>query len=157
MRTGIISRTVLLPAGQKEIYEHLKKTDTLNYIAKPYASFERIPVEDTTEKETKEENGDCWEEGADYVFSLKIFGGIPIGLHRVHILHFDEEEVSTLEGNSKVPIWNHRIVLNPVSDETCEYTDELEIGAGFWTGAVCLFARSFLKHRQKKWLKLLEK
>ena len=153
MRTMTVSRTVVLPDGKKNVFEHLKKMETLQNVSKPYASFERIMEQEEAVRPDHNE----WQEAADYAFSLTVFHCLPVGIHRIHILHFDADEISTLEGNEKVPIWNHRIILQPVTDESCIYTDELEIGAGMPTALVCLWAKLYLRHRQRKWVKLLRK
>lgn len=54
-----------------------------------------------------------------------------------------------------VPTWNHRILLKPLGEKESQYTDVVEIYAGWKTPFVCLWAKIFYSHRHKKWLKLL--
>lgn len=42
-----------------------------------------------------------------------------------------------------------------IDDNVTEYTDEVEIYAGWKTPIVYLWAKMFYGHRQKKWIKLL--
>ena len=42
-------------------------------------------------------------------------------------------------------------------DGTTDYSDEVEINAGWKTIFVYWWAKSFYSHRQRKWLKLLKK
>ena len=63
--------------------------------------------------------------------------------------------ISTEERNKLVPLWNHRIYLEAIDQKTTRYTDEVEIGAGWKTLFVALWAKMFYAHRQRKWQKLL--
>lgn len=48
-------------------------------------------------------------------------------------------------------------MLHSKNSTETEYTDEVEIGAGWKTPFVYLWAKAFYSHRQKKWIKLLNK
>ena len=52
---------------------------------------------------------------------------------------------------------NHRIVLKEVSENQCLYSDIVEIGAGWKTIFIYLWAKCFYAHRQRKWVRLLKK
>jgi hypothetical protein len=144
------SRTVTVaskfPASIDEIWEQLQKLATLQYIASPYANF--CPVGNTEL---------TWKEGGFFEFDLKLFSFIPMGIHTIKILQFDKSALSiyTIESNKHVPVWNHRISLNRISDELTHYVDEVEISAGWKTPFVFIWSKAFYKHRQKKWLRLL--
>ena len=58
------------------------------------------------------------------------------------------------ESNRFVPVWNHTICLKNKGRET-EYTDKVDIDAGWKTVFVYLWAEAFYTHRQKRWIKLL--
>jgi hypothetical protein len=146
MKKKTIVRTTLLKAGKKEIFSRLKKLETLQYVAAPYARF--IPLDDDQPLE--------WKEGSVFSFRFYLFGMIPFGIHTVHVLSFNEDDgVSTREQNAHVPVWNHRIYLEAVSEKITRYTDEVEIEAGWKTPFVALWAKAFYAHRQRKWQKLL--
>jgi len=55
-----------------------------------------------------------------------------------------------------VPVGNHTIRLERIDSGHTRYTDEVEIGAGWKTPFVCLWAKLFYAHRQRKWVRLLE-
>ena len=141
----IVRKTSVFPASQEEVFAQLQQLATLQYIAKPFASF--TPAED--------EQSLIWKEGRDYVFLFKLFGMIPMGIHKIHIQRFDKEVISSKECNLFVPIWNHTIYLKQMNHET-QYTDEVEIDAGWKTIFVFLWAKVFYAHRQKRWIKLLK-
>ncbi len=50
--------------------------------------------------------------------------------------------------------WNHDIVVEPVDERTCRYTDRIVIDAGPLTLAVVGFAHLFYRHRQRRWRRL---
>jgi hypothetical protein len=120
---------------------------TLQYIASPYATF--TPINGSDEL--------IWKEGETFSFRFKLFGVIPFGIHTIKVIDFDEAtyRIYTNESNTHVPIWNHSILLKPLGDNGSQYTDEVEIYAGWKTPFVYLWAKRFYAHRQKKWLKLL--
>ena len=146
MKVKTVRLTSSFPSTLDDIWEKLQRLDTLQYIASPYATF--LPLCNTANK---------WTEGEKSRFHLKLFGFIPIGVHTINVMQFDKEAlmVYTNETNKFVPMWNHRIILNPKTDSLCCYTDEVELYAGWKTPVVFLWSSLFYKHRQRKWLKLL--
>lgn len=142
-----IKKTVAFPVKKSKVFELLQRFDTLAYIAKPYATFES--VDGQTEL--------VWEVGKSFSFDFKMFGFIPLGVHVINVKEFNPDNTYTNEGNLFCPVWNHRIILKETADGKTEYTDEVEIGAGWKTPFVYLWAKAFYSHRQKKWIKLLNK
>ena len=142
----IVKKTSVFPAGREQVCQKLKELKTLQYIAAPYATFE--PVEDTA---------GIWEAGAVSAYRLKLFGLIPFGTHTIQILRFDLDGISSREGNEHVPVWNHDITLRSPDNNHTEYTDLVELSAGWKTVFIWLWAKAFYAHRQRRWIKLLEK
>lgn len=140
-------KTSVWSAPSKMIFERVKALKTLQYIAWPYATFK--PVDGQADL--------VWAEGGEFAFKFKLFGFIPLGLHTIKVLTFDEQTgcILTHEGNAHVPVWNHRIVVKAIDDSTTQYTDEVVIQAGWKTPFVYLWAKAFYAHRQRKWRKLL--
>ncbi len=143
----IIRKTSVFPASRETIFLLLQRLETLQYIAKPYATFENIDGG----------NNLIWEPGGAFAFRLKMFGIIPLGTHTIRVREFCVDTIYTSEGNPFCPVWNHRIELLENRRNYTTYTDEVEIDAGWKTPFVCLWAKAFYGHRQKKWLKLLKK
>lgn len=140
-----VYRQSVFPAHIDTIFRLLKDLKTLQYIAKPYASFEPL-----------DGNGHMvWEEGQTISFRFRIFCLIPFGIHTIHVLRFSKDGIFTKESNTHVPVWNHRIEIKALSDGRTSYTDEVEIGAGWKTLFVYGWATCFYAHRQKKWIRLL--
>ncbi len=147
MKSKTVIKTSVFPATEQEVFEKLKAIQTLQYIAAPYATF--TPVNASEEF--------VWQAGKTFSFRFKLFGIIPFGVHSINVIEFDETtaRIYTKEKNPHVPVWNHLILLKPLDDNRLQYTDEVEILAGWKTPFVALWAKSFYAHRQRKWLRLL--
>ena len=147
MKTKIISLSSTFPAAPEEVWTKLLRAETLFYIAAPYTYFSPVGASSTF----------AWGEGETAQFRLKIFGFIPGGIHTINVIECNGEEyrIRSHEGNPGVPIWNHTITLKPAPNGTTQYEDRVELGAGWRTGLAVLWGRTFYRHRQRKWHKLL--
>jgi len=146
-KTKKVIVTSEFPAATDEVWKRLQLLETLQYIANPYATFR--PLGNTEMK---------WSEGQISRFRLKLFGFISLGTHTINVIQFDKERLSvyTNERNKTVPVWNHRILIEKINENKTLYTDEVEIFAGLITPFVYIWSKAFYKHRQKKWIDLLE-
>ena len=143
-----VKKSSVFPAAKDEIFRRLQKLKTLQYIAHPYATFKSV---DDTEELT-------WQEDSAFAFHFKLFALIPFGVHPIKVIQFDiEKGIYTQEGNKHIPVWNHKIILEKIDENTTKYTDIVEIQAGWKTLFVYLWANSFYAHRQRKWKRLLKK
>ena len=142
----IVRKASVFPAPRDEVLSRLRRLDTLQYIAAPYAAF--TPVNETANF--------SWEAGAVSEYRFKLFGIIPFGIHAIRIERFDQDGIQSREHNRHVPVWDHLIVLKDLGDRT-EYTDEVVIRAGWKTFFAWLWAGAFYAHRQRKWIRLLKK
>lgn len=143
-----VRKTSVFPASEKEIFKRLKKLKTLQYIAYPLATF--TPVDGDNEL--------IWEVGRISSYRFKLFGIIPLGIHTIKVIHFGlNEGIFTNEGNKYVPVWNHKIVIEKIDNNSTKYTDIIDIDAGWKTVFVYLWAICFYSHRQKKWIKMLKR
>ncbi|MEA4971037.1 MAG: hypothetical protein VB051_11045 [Candidatus Pelethousia sp.] len=149
VKSKTIIRSSLFPAPESEVFARLKALKTLQYIAAPYATFAPVVGNDSL----------VWRAGEVFAFRFKLFGFLPFGIHTIRVLEFGEgvHGIYTNESNPHVPTWNHRIMLEAIDEATTRYTDEVEIQAGWKTPLVCLWAKCFYAHRQRKWRKLLQK
>ncbi len=144
----VIVKSSVFPDGSEAIWEKLQSLSSLQYVAAPFASFE--PADGR--------NDLLWSCGETFRFRLRLFGLLPFGIHTIRIVTFDRETLTIYsnESNPHVPVWNHRISLKPIDKNHTQYMDEVEIDAGWKTVFVCLWARLFYAHRQRKWKKLLK-
>ncbi len=141
-----ILKTSVFPASQETVFCKLQRFETLRYIASPYASFD--PVTKTA---------GIWTPGSVSSYRLRLFGLIPFGTHTIGIVQFDQNCIVSHEHNEHVPVWNHRILLSGIDSCHTEYTDCVEIHAGWKTIFIFMWASLFYAHRQRKWIRLLEK
>ena len=141
-----VKRTTVFPASRELVFNKLQQLETLQFIAFPYATFTPVDHDDHL----------IWKAGISSSYRFRMCGIIPLGIHTIYIDRFDIDEISSREGNGFVPVWNHKIHLKDLGDKT-EYTDEVDIDAGWKTLFVWLWARAFYAHRQKRWLRLLPK
>ncbi len=140
----VVQKTSVFPADRDSVFQKLQQLETLQLIAKPFATFE--PVGETVS---------TWEVGSTSAYQFRLFGLIPYGTHTIHILRFDPDGVSSREGNVHVPVWNHEISLAEKDESHTLYTDRVEIRAGWKTVFIWLWANAFYAHRQRKWIRLL--
>ena len=141
-------KTSLFPAAKETVFAKLKELHTLQYIAKPYAAF--VPEDG--------QDNIVWEENTVFSFHFKLFCVVPLGIHTIHVISFSSSDgIYTQENNPHVPTWNHRIILEQMDQDKTKYTDEVEIGAGWKTPFIYLWAKAFYTHRQRKWIKLLNR
>ncbi len=148
MKRKIVVKTSVFPADRDKIWEKLQYLKTLQHIAAPYATF--TPAD--------KETAFVWKSGEKFLFHFKLFGIISFGIHEINVEQFDRETyaIYTKESNTYVPIWNHRIYLEYIDEDQTKYTDEVEIGAGWKTLFVYIWATAFYAHRQRKWQGLLK-
>lgn len=137
-------KTSVFPAKREEVFSRLQRLDTLQTIAAPYATF--TPVSGS--------GNFIWQVGSASSYQFKLFGLIPFGTHTIRIERFDIDCIQSRECNEHVPVWDHKITLRGL-DEKTEYTDEVEVRAGWKTPFIWLWATAFYTHRQRKWIRLL--
>ena len=141
----IVKKSSVFPASRDVIFEKLQKLETLQYIAEPYATFEPVGAAEPV-----------WTVGSTSAYRFRLFSVISFGTHKIHIVRFDPEDVSSREGNEHVSVWNHDITMIPRDENHTEYTDQIEIRAGWKTPFIWLWANAFYAHRQRKWIRLLK-
>ena len=142
----IVQKTSVFPADRNTVFQKLRQLETLQYIARPFASFEPVS------------NGvPVWTVGSTSSYHFRLFGVIPFGTHTIHILRFDPDGISSREGNEHVPVWNHTIQLIEKDETHTRYTDRVEIQSGWKTVFIWLWANAFYAHRQRKWIQLLKR
>ncbi len=147
-KSKIIQLTSVFPASKKEVFDLLQEFKMLNKIASPYVTFK--PVNNNEKL--------VWKEGGTFMFRTKLFGFIPFGIHKINVIEFNKDKrIYTNEQNTYISVWNHEIVLKELDAHKTEYTDIVEINAGRKTYFVYIWAKLFYTHRQKKWIRILNK
>ncbi len=136
-------------------YELLKKLVVAAGLKKRWLSATTEELLENRRKQNAKNRIPALKDDA-FEFSLRLFGIIPFGTHTIRIVRFDPEKISSREGNRHVPVWNHDIQLVAINENHTEYTDRVEIRAGWKTLFIWLWAKAFYTHRQRKWIRLLK-
>jgi hypothetical protein len=134
----------IFPITPLKLFEDLQNPQILIKAASPVITY--IPIDPDTMPIK-------WEAGNDYLVKLRLFKIIPVGLHRIGIVYFNEETLEAMsdESGTIATVWTHHMTLKAYGQDATLYTDEIEIKAGFRTVFVWLFANYFYRHRQRKW------
>lgn len=84
---------------------------------------------------------------------LYLFGVIPLWRHTVRVIEGDEAkgEACTEEHGGPLRRWRHRLTAEPVDGNSCRYTDEVDIDAGWLTPVAAATARRFYRYRHRRW------
>ena len=149
-----VEKTSVFPASRGEVFRHLQRLSTLQEIAWPYATFTPVYTRDSAPG-ASDHAVLSWDEGGTYAFRFRLFGCIPFGTHRIHVMRFREDGILTHEGNENVPVWLHQICMEPLSYGRCLFTDRVTIDAGCKTVFVWIWACAIYAHRQRKWVRIL--
>ncbi|WP_116364816.1 hypothetical protein [Parahaliea mediterranea] len=120
----------------------VKRSDTLLFVSRGVLGFSgalRLPEQ--------------WQQGATESVRLRFFGIIPGWMHTLTFVEICDSQrcLVTQEGGGLVAVWNHRIQVSTGLQQTCIYTDDVEVRAGLFTLPVWLFAQFFYRYRQRRW------
>ncbi|PIE71277.1 MAG: hypothetical protein CSA22_03150 [Deltaproteobacteria bacterium] len=137
-----------LNCTESELWEKLSKQESLQFIASPVLAFVSMNRGTLDSK---------WAVGHKYLFKLYLLHFIPLGVHAIRLVKIDRNQniISSHERGLLTPVWNHKITFKEIKPGLVSYRDEIEIGAGWLTPFVCVFAHVFYRHRQRRWKRLL--
>ncbi len=134
-----ISTKLEIPA--EKAWRTVKKSSTLVFITKGLLGFSQknFPAE--------------WKEGETVTTRLFLFNFIPAWKHEICFVLIDDNkfELYTNEKGGMVSVWNHLIKIDKANDNSCFYSDKVEIEAGILTPIICFFAKNFYRYRQRRW------
>ncbi|MDO6518136.1 hypothetical protein [Zobellia uliginosa] len=125
-------------------WEKVKKSATLEFIAKGKIKF----------TPTGGKFPETWKEGMTVTTKMGVYGFIPFGgLHTLYFSKIDDNNniLETVEKDSFAKVWKHKISMRPIGNRAISYEDEVVIYGGILTGFISRWARSFYRHRQKRW------
>ncbi|MBY0538064.1 hypothetical protein K2P47_01545 [Patescibacteria group bacterium] len=138
----------LLPLATVDMWELLKKTQTLRDVAKGFVTYHgELPEE--------------WEVGTKVDIRPKFlklpWSLLPEGRHLVEVIKVDHNQlfIETVESGGVVEYWHHVMKIEPVPGcDFCMYTDTILLEAGWATGIVARIADSLYRHRHERWLEI---
>jgi hypothetical protein len=139
-----------LACSEDELWQKIIEPASLQFVASPVLRF--VPVQEGGL------SGE-WQPGVPYPLRLYFLRFIPLGQHTICLAKIDRESntIVSQESGLLARVWNHTIWFREAAPGTVIYTDEIEIGAGWLTPAIWLFAQLFYRHRQRRWKVLLRK
>ena len=130
----------------EKLFNEIKKTRSLFYIAKPLIKFVHRPYSPLPER---------WEEGK-YHFKMYLLGCIPLGTQWI-VMSIDESNMCLIDnGYSRlIKNWDHKFFVEKIGNKKTLYVDEINIRAGILTPFIVLFGNRFFRIRQRNWKKLI--
>ena len=136
-----------LACRSDKVWELVQTTGLLIHVAWPLMVFRPVRGQPLPA---------IWSMGDTIEVNLFAFGLIPLGEHKIVIALIDPErmEIQSRERGLLAQTWNHRITIQPISDDRCLYTDEIELYSGKLTPVISVFASLFYRYRQSRWQRL---
>jgi hypothetical protein len=140
-----------LNARADDVIAHVKTSRLLAYVASPLVVFSPIQPAQLP---------DVWETGK-YLVGMKLFGIIPMRKQWINISfpNADETRVFQMLDDGEgdlVRRWRHLITIASAPDNCVEYTDEVDLNAGWLTLPVFAWAYIYYLYRQARWRRLVE-
>ncbi|MFF0817382.1 hypothetical protein ACFYVR_19795 [Rhodococcus sp. NPDC003318] len=135
----MVTVTTELPMSADAACALATKPELFRYLVQPIL---RIPAPDLPDR---------IEPGAQAAARLWWFGVVPTWMHHLTVVRLGPTEIYTNEHGGPVRTWNHRLTFTPTGENSCRYTDEVEIEDG-WRGIpIQLFAALLFRYRQRRW------
>jgi hypothetical protein len=140
-----LTRVSTLEAPADAVWAAVLRADTFAYVTAPLLRFPAAELADTR-----------WLPGLELEDRLLLFGFIPLGRHRIRIESVDEagRRLQTRERGRLLQRWDHHIIVEPVDERRCRYTDRLELEAGTLTPVMGLLASLLYRYRHLRWRRL---
>lgn len=132
------------------VFDRAVLPKTLFDIAHPLLVFEPVLPKAISKR---------WEEHWEYIFSMKLFGVVPLGEQTIYIEEINKEEgkICSKEKSGLADKWNHTVFIEDIGEGRVKYTDNIDIHTTFLlTPFVWVFTQCFYRYRQMKWRKLLQ-
>lgn len=136
----------VFPADKYNVRNKILEFNTLRYICSPKVYFI-----------SSDKKSFVWRKGETYLFRLFIYGFIPMGIHKISVenINYDTGELLTTESNKIVTVWNHYIIMKSRENKQTEYMDRVDLYARILSPVFAWWTERFYKHRQRKWIKIL--
>lgn len=139
-----VAISTVLPIPAEAAARLARKPETMSYVLSPILRIYHLDVPVPI------------EVGTQGAARLWWFGVIPGWTHHLVVQRLTPTELYTNEHGGPVQTWNHRLIFEPIDEDHCRYTDEVETDDG-WRGALTrLFIRLMFPHRHRRWRTLAE-
>jgi ligand-binding SRPBCC domain-containing protein len=145
MDTLTVTRTTHLEAPAASVWQAVRSPRTFVTVTR---GLLRLPV--------VESRTDEWQQGEEVVGWTWLFGVLPFNRHHLTVARIDHDRMilTSDEHGGLIRSWVHDIVVEPLGEDRCRYTDRVVIDAGWATLPVTAFAWLFYRVRQRRWREL---
>lgn len=138
----------ILPADTGRVWQAMQQVPTFLYVCR--GLFGVPALAGRTEPFRAGDHGTGW---------LFAFHVIPAYRHTIEVRDVDDttRTIRTHEYGGVLRSWDHTLHVEPVTDQSCRYSDTVEIDAGRLTSVVAALARGIYAYRHRRWRKLVDK
>lgn len=145
----IVRISTYFDCTEEKLWKKIIEPKSLQFVTAPILSFRPL---------VKGELDGEWVIDKTYELKLYFLNILPLGRHRIKIVTIDRESntIVSNESGTLAPVWNHTIRFDKGEQNKLNYTDEIEIKAGWLSMAIWAFAHLFYRYRQKRWKILLK-
>ena len=94
------------------------------------------------------------ERGSGWLFAFHV---LPAYRHTLEVLSADPETrtIRTHEYGGVLTAWDHTLHVEPIDENSCRYSDSVDIDAGMLTPVVVRLARGIYRYRHRRWHRLV--
>src|SRR4051794_37649735 len=109
----------VLPCSAEKVWKEVNTSRLLLEVIRPVISFRTCSGEPLPER---------WRVETTQL-RMCLFGFLPLGTHTIEFRKIDasSREILTHEFDSLIRTWDHRIRVEPIDDQSCVYSDEIEV------------------------------
>jgi hypothetical protein len=138
----------ILPTTADRVWSAMLSPVTFLYVCKGLFGFPALSGR--SEPLRLGERGTGW---------LVAFHLIPAYRHTIEVIKVDEvtKTVRTHEHGGMLRVWNHTLHAEALDENSCRYSDTIEIDAGPATVIVAAAATGIFRYRQRRWHKLVRR
>ncbi|GAB0107050.1 hypothetical protein JMUB6875_60420 [Nocardia sp. JMUB6875] len=94
------------------------------------------------------------DRGTGWLFAFHV---LPAYRHTIEVIEVDAptRTIRTRERGGVLRSWDHTLHAEPIDENTCTYSDSVDIDAGVLTPAVARIATAIYRYRHRRWQKLV--
>lgn len=138
----------ILPANADRVWSAMLSPATFLYVCKGLFGFPALAG--------RTESLRLGESGTGWLFAFHV---LPAYRHTIEVVEVDQPTgtIRTHERGGVLQAWNHTLHVEPLTENSCRYSDTVDIEAGLATGVVVAVATGIYRYRQRRWRKLVSK